>query len=190
MGYAIPAALGVAIALPNEQVWAICGDGGFQMTSQELATIRQEKLRNIRVAVINNGHLGMVRQWQQLFEQRRYSETPLSSPDFVALAGAYGWHALRVSKSSQLNDALKESWDHDGAVLIEFVVQQEANVFPIVPQGESISTMLTAEPTESGTRPDAPAHPPAATATTAQSGATRNTTAGAPALATEWEKWK
>ncbi len=90
MGFAIPAALGVAMACPNDTVWAVVGDGGFQMTNQELATIAQEGVRNVKIAVINNGYLGMVRQWQELFENRRYSGTPLSGPDFARLAEAYG----------------------------------------------------------------------------------------------------
>jgi acetolactate synthase-1/2/3 large subunit len=87
MGFAVPAALGVAIAHPNDTVWVICGDGGFQMTNQEMATIVQEGIKNIKIAVINNGYLGMVRQWQELFENKRYSGTPLSGPDFAKTGG-------------------------------------------------------------------------------------------------------
>ncbi len=144
MGFAVPAALGVALACPDEIVWVVCGDGGFQMTNQELATMQQEGIRNVRIALINNGYLGMVRQWQQLFEGKRYSETLLSGPDFVALAQAYGWNAVRAELLHEAEAAIDHAWNHDGPVLIDFRVQGEANVFPIVPAGESIGSMLLA----------------------------------------------
>ena len=148
MGFAVPAALGAALACPDQMIWVICGDGGFQMTSQELATIKQEGISNIRIAVINNGYLGMVRQWQELFENGRYSGTPLTGPDFAMLAQAYGFKGMAVTASGQVEDAIREAWDHEGVVLIDFRVEREANVFPIVPQGKSIGDMLTdvAEP--------------------------------------------
>jgi acetolactate synthase-1/2/3 large subunit len=148
MGFAVPAALGAALACPDQMIWVICGDGGFQMTNQELATIKQEGITNIRIAVINNGYLGMVRQWQELFENRRYSGTPLSGPDFALLAQAYGLRGVVVETTEQVDDAIREAWDYEGVVLIDFRVEREANVFPIVPQGKSISDMLTdvAEP--------------------------------------------
>ena len=102
----------------------------------------QEGVRNVRVLVVNNGYLGMVRQWQQLFEGKRYSETPLSGPDFAALARAYGWHALTVRSRDDLRRALSEAARHDDLMLIDIQVDREANVFPIVPQGRSIGTML------------------------------------------------
>ncbi|MBI2408334.1 MAG: biosynthetic-type acetolactate synthase large subunit [Gemmatimonadetes bacterium] len=143
MGFAIPAALGAAIAAPNDTIWAVVGDGGFQMTNQELATIQQEGLRNVKVAVINNGHLGMVRQWQELFHSRRYSGTPLSGPDFAALAHAYGMMGVRVERVEEAAPAIERAWRHDGPSLVDFRVDQGANVFPIVPAGSSIGEMIT-----------------------------------------------
>jgi acetolactate synthase-1/2/3 large subunit len=146
MGFAVPAAMGVAIAHPNDTVWAICGDGGFQMTNQEMATIMQEGLKNVKVAVINNGYLGMVRQWQELFENKRYSGTPLSGPDFAMLARAYGWKGITVAQVDQVEEAIAEAHATDGPVLIDFRVEQEVNVFPMVPQGKSIGDMITEAP--------------------------------------------
>ena len=148
MGFSVPAALGAAVACPDQTIWVICGDGGFQMTNQELATIKQEDIRNIKIAVINNGYLGMVRQWQELFEGRRYSGTPLSGPDFALLAEAYGHVGLRVDEPGEVEAAIERAWDHDGCVLIDFRVERESNVFPIVPQGRSIGEMMTAAPHE------------------------------------------
>jgi acetolactate synthase-1/2/3 large subunit len=142
MGFAIPAALGVALAHPDETVWAIVGDGGFQMTNQELATIVQERARNVKIAVINNGYLGMVRQWQELFEDRRYSGTLLSGPDFAKLAEAYGVCGMTVDQRADVDDAIARAWDHDGPALIDFRVEREVNVFPIVPQGKSLGEMM------------------------------------------------
>jgi len=146
MGFSLPAALGAAIAHPNETIWVICGDGGFQMTNQELATIQQEGITNIKVAIINNGYLGMVRQWQELFENRRYSGTPLSGPDFARLAEAYGVRGMRVEHVDDVDAAITEAWDTDGCVVIDFRVEREVNVFPMVPQGKSIGEMLTEAP--------------------------------------------
>ncbi len=146
MGFAVPAAMGVAIACPNDTVWAICGDGGFQMTNQEMATIMQEGLKNIKVAVINNAYLGMVRQWQELFENKRYSGTPLSGPDFAKLAQAYGWKGITVQHSDNIEAAIEEAYATDGPVLIDFQVEREVNVFPMVPQGKSIGEMITEAP--------------------------------------------
>lgn len=145
MGFAVPAAMGAAIACPNETIWVVVGDGGFQMTNQELATIRQERLPNIKVAIINNGYLGMVRQWQQLFENRRYSGTPLSGPDFARLADAYGVRGVTVTCTADVERAVIEAWEHDGPVVIDFQVEREANVFPMVPQGRSIGEMITSD---------------------------------------------
>jgi acetolactate synthase-1/2/3 large subunit len=146
MGFAVPAAMGVAIAHPNDTVWAICGDGGFQMTNQEMATIMQEGIKNIKVAIINNGYLGMVRQWQELFENKRYSGTPLSGPNFARLAEAYYWRGMTVERVDEVEDAIMSAWDYDGPVLIDFRVEREVNVFPMVPQGKSIGEMLTEAP--------------------------------------------
>ncbi len=145
MGFAVPAAMGAAIACPDDTIWVVVGDGGFQMTNQELATICQEQLRNIKVAIINNGYLGMVRQWQQLFENRRYSGTPLSGPDFARLAEAYGVRGVTITHTADVECAVTEAWEHDGPVVIDFQVEREVNVFPMVPQGRSIGEMITSE---------------------------------------------
>jgi acetolactate synthase-1/2/3 large subunit len=142
MGFAVPAALGAAFACPDETIWVVVGDGGFQMTNQELATIRQEQLRNIKIAIVNNGYLGMVRQWQQLFEGRRYSGTPLTGPDFARLAEAYGVRGITAETPADAIAAIALAWDHPGPVVIDFRVEREANVFPIVPQGKSIGEMM------------------------------------------------
>ncbi|HEU5089901.1 MAG TPA: thiamine pyrophosphate-dependent enzyme, partial [Roseiflexaceae bacterium] len=146
MGFAVPAALGVAIAHPEDTVWAICGDGGFQMTNQEMATVMQEGIKNMKIAVINNGYLGMVRQWQELFENKRYSGTPLSGPDFAKLAEAYGWKGITVERSEDVDAAIQEAYDTDGPVLIDFRVEREVNVWPMVPQGKSIGEAITEAP--------------------------------------------
>jgi acetolactate synthase-1/2/3 large subunit len=144
MGFAIPAALGVALACPDETIWVICGDGGFQMTNQEMATISQENIKNIKIIIVNNGYLGMVRQWQQLFEASRYSETRLSAPDFARLAEAHGWWARTVTDRVDIAAALRAALEHDGPALIDAQVEREANVWPIVPAGKSLDEMLLA----------------------------------------------
>ena len=146
MGFAVPAALGAAIAAPDETIWVVVGDGGFQMTNQEIATIRQEGITNIKIAVVNNGYLGMVRQWQELFEQRRYSGTPLSGPDFAKLAEAYGAMGLTVTHAGQVDDAIDTAYATPDVVVIDFRVEREVNVFPMVPQGKSIGEMITDQP--------------------------------------------
>jgi acetolactate synthase-1/2/3 large subunit len=143
MGFAVPAAMGAAIAHPDETIWAIVGDGGFQMTNQELATIRQEGINNVKVAIVNNGYLGMVRQWQQLFEGRRYSGTPLSGPSFAGLAEAYGLRGFTIDFIETATDAINAAWDHNGSAVLDFRVEREANVFPLVPPGNSIGDMIT-----------------------------------------------
>jgi acetolactate synthase I/II/III large subunit len=147
MGFAVPAAMGVSIAHPNETIWAICGDGGFQMTNQEMATMMQEGIKNVKVAIINNGYLGMVRQWQELFEGKRYSGTPLTGPNFAKLAEAYGWKGITVTRVEDVDAAIEEAYATDGPVLIDFQVEREVNVFPMVPQGNSIGEMMTEAPT-------------------------------------------
>ena len=142
MGFAVPAALGVAMACPDETVWVVVGDGGFQMTNQELATIAQEGVRNVKIAIVNNGYLGMVRQWQELFESRVYSGTPLSGPDFARLAEAYGVAGRTVERTEDVDDAIAFAWAHDGPVVLDFRVERETNVWPMVPQGRSIGEMI------------------------------------------------
>ncbi|MDP9312636.1 MAG: biosynthetic-type acetolactate synthase large subunit [Chloroflexota bacterium] len=145
MGFALPAAMGAQFAQPGETVWAIAGDGGIQMNIQELATIVQEQLP-IKIAIINNGYLGMVRQWQELFHDRRYSATPMWSPDFVKVADAYGIPGMRVTHQSQVEDAINAAYETPGPMLLEFQVEREANVFPMVAPGASISDMITETP--------------------------------------------
>ncbi|NJN66571.1 MAG: biosynthetic-type acetolactate synthase large subunit [Chloroflexaceae bacterium] len=146
MGFGLPTGMGVAVAKPNDTVWVIAGDGGFQMTNQELQTIVQEGIKNIKVAIINNGYLGMVRQWQELFENKRYSGTPLSCPDFPRLAEAYGIRGLAVDQASAVEDAINSAYEHDGPMVIDFRVEREVNVFPMVPQGKSIGEMIVGAP--------------------------------------------
>jgi acetolactate synthase I/II/III large subunit len=145
MGFALPAAMGAQFAQPNETVWAVAGDGGFQMNIQELATIRQEGLP-IKIAIVNNGYLGMVRQWQELFHERRYSATPMWSPDFVKVAEAYGIPGICVTHQSQVEDAINAAYATDGPMLLEFQVEREVNVYPMVAPGASISEMITESP--------------------------------------------
>jgi len=141
MGFALPAAMGAKIGRPDDPVWVIAGDGGIQMNIQELATITQEKL-NIKIAILNNGYLGMVRQWQQFFFEGRYSGTPLSGPDFVKLAEAYGILGLRVTEKAEAAPAIRQALEHPGPALIDFRVVQEENVYPMVRPGDSISQMM------------------------------------------------
>lgn len=141
MGYGLPAAIGAKIGCPDQEVWAICGDGGFQMSLNELATCVQENI-DVKIAVLNNGYLGMVRQWQDLFHDKNYSEVKINGPDFVKLAEAYGVTGLRVTKDSELIPAIQKARETPGTVVVEFVIEPEANVWPIVPQGASNSEML------------------------------------------------
>ena len=141
MGFALPAAIGAKFARPEAEVWVVAGDGGFQMTMAELATIVQEKL-NVKIAIINNGYLGMVRQWQEFFYEGRYAGTPLLSPDYVKLAEAYGIPGLMVTERSQVVPALHTSRFHAGAALIDFRVEQEDSVYPMVPAGADLHAMI------------------------------------------------
>jgi acetolactate synthase I/II/III large subunit len=157
MGFALPAAIGAKVARPRAEVWAIVGDGGFQMTMAELATIVQENL-DVNIAIINNGYLGMVRQWQEFFYERRYSATPLLSPDFVKLAQAYGINARSVTKRADVVPAVKAARAERQAVLIDFVVEQEDTVYPMVPAGADLDKMIrrpAAAPSSIEDKPDA-----------------------------------
>jgi acetolactate synthase I/II/III large subunit len=145
MGFAVPAAMGVALARPGEPVWAISGDGGFQMNMQEIATMVQEGIP-VKMAVFNNGYLGMVRQWQQFFHGRRYSATPIWSPDYVKLAEAYGIAGFRIESHEELQDAVATASAAPGPALLEFMIEQEANVFPMIPPGGSLSEPIEEEP--------------------------------------------
>ena len=141
MGFALPAAIGTKFARPDVEVWVVVGDGGFQMTLAELATLQQEKLK-INIALINNGYLGMVRQWQEFFYARRYAANPILSPDFVKLADAYGIAATRVTRREQVAAALHAARTHAGSMLIDFRVEQEESVFPMVPAGAALHDMI------------------------------------------------
>ncbi len=145
MGFAVPAAMGAALARPDEPVWAISGDGGFQMNMQEIATMVQEGIP-VKMAVFNNGYLGMVRQWQQFFHGRRYSATPIWSPDYVRLAEAYGILGRRVERGAEVEGAVRDAIAHPGPALVEFLIEQEANVFPMIPPGASLSEPIEGEP--------------------------------------------
>ena len=141
MGYALPASMGAKIGQPDRVVFAVAGDGGFQMTIQELGTIAQYGL-DIKIIVLNNNFLGMVRQWQQLFFEKRYSFTEMKNPDFVGIAKAYGLASQKVTSRDQLEDAVQEMLDHKGPFVLEVVVEKEDNVFPMIPTGASISDIL------------------------------------------------
>jgi acetolactate synthase-1/2/3 large subunit len=141
MGFALPAAIGAAAAVPGEQIWVVVGDGGFQMTACELATCAQEGVK-INVAVINNGYLGMVRQWQELFYGGRYVATPLKSPDFVKLAEAHGLVGIRVEKRSQVAAAVARAAAEPGTVVIDFRVEPEDSVYPMVPANADLGDMI------------------------------------------------
>ncbi|HYE54890.1 MAG TPA: thiamine pyrophosphate-dependent enzyme, partial [Chitinophagaceae bacterium] len=138
MGFALPAAIGAKLGAPERTVVAIIGDGGFQMTIQELGTIMQSKV-NVKILILNNQFLGMVRQWQELFHERRYSFVDITSPDFVQVAKGYGISGQSISDRSDLKDALKNMLDHPSAYLLEVMVGKENNVFPMVPQGCSVA---------------------------------------------------
>ena len=138
MGFALPASIGAKFGAPDRTVVAIIGDGGFQMTIQELGTIMQSKV-DVKLIILNNQFLGMVRQWQQLFHEKRYSFVDITSPDFVQVAKGYHIDGRRVEKREELKDSLKEMMDHKGAYLLEVMVGKENNVFPMVPQGCSVA---------------------------------------------------
>ena len=138
MGYGIPAAMGAAVGLPGERVVMIAGDGGFQMTLQEMGTIAQANLP-VKMIVLNNNFLGMVRQWQQLFFDKRYSFVQMDNPDFIKLADAYGIPAKRVAHCRDVKDALAEMWETPGPYLLEVVCEKEDNIFPMVPAGAAVA---------------------------------------------------
>jgi acetolactate synthase-1/2/3 large subunit len=141
MGFALPAAIGARFACPGDEIWVIAGDGGFQMTACELSTIAQEGVK-LNIAIINNGFLGMVRQWQQFFYEGRYSATPLKSPDFVKLAEAHGLFGLRVQSREEIAPAVMRARAARGTVLIDFRVEQEDSVYPMVPAGAALHDMI------------------------------------------------
>ena len=141
MGFEIPAALGAQVGKPTAPVWSVAGDGGFQMTNQELMTLAEEKLP-VKIALINNGYLGMVRQWQEMYFENHLKAVPIRGPDFVMLAESYGVNAIRVTEQEDVLPALRQAQAHDGPFLIEFVVDSTTNVYPMVPPGGSLADTI------------------------------------------------
>jgi acetolactate synthase-1/2/3 large subunit len=141
MGFALPAAIGAKFACPDKEVWVVAGDGGFQMTAAELSTIVQEKLK-INIAIINNGYLGMVRQWQEFFYERNYESTPLVSPDFVKLADAHGIAGRAVRARGEVEAAVEAARAAKGAFLLNFLVEKEDSVYPMIPAGSALHEMI------------------------------------------------
>jgi len=141
MGFALPAAIGARFARPEDEIWVIVGDGGFQMTQAELTTCAQEGIK-LNVAIINNGYLGMVRQWQEFFYERRYAATPLRNPDFLKLAEAHGLAGMRVERRDQVEAAVDWARQTPGTVVIDFRVEQEDSVYPMVPAGADLHAMI------------------------------------------------
>src|SRR5712691_6419071 len=141
MGFGLPAAIGAKMAKPDSEVWAIVGDGGFQMTQAELSTAAQEGVK-VNVAIINNCYLGMVRQWQEFFYERRYAATPLRSPDFVKIAEAHGLVGLRVDNRPGLEEIVQRARQAEGTTVIDFRVEQEDSVYPMVPAGADLDAMI------------------------------------------------
>ena len=141
MGFALPAAIGAKLANPDAEVWVVAGDGGFQMTMAELATIAQENIK-INIAVINNGYLGMVRQWQEFFYERRYAATPLLSPDFAKLAECFGLSGATINTRAEVEPAINKARSDERTVVMDFHVEQEDTVYPMVPAGADLNKMI------------------------------------------------
>ncbi|MEC8959761.1 MAG: biosynthetic-type acetolactate synthase large subunit [Chloroflexota bacterium] len=141
MGFELPAALGVQVAKPEAPVWVVAGDGGFQMALQELVTLTEEKLP-VKIALVNNGHLGMVKQWQEMYFDGHLKAVPVDGPDFIKLAEAYGVGAVRVTEHEEVLPALRQAQAHDGPFLVEFVVDSSTNVYPMVPPGGSLADTI------------------------------------------------
>ncbi|HTK10826.1 MAG TPA: biosynthetic-type acetolactate synthase large subunit [Ktedonobacteraceae bacterium] len=141
MGFSLPAAMGVKMGMPDSPVWVVAGDGSFQMNIQELATLQQEGV-TLKVAIMNNGYLGMVRQWQQFFHSRNYSETPITGPDYEKLAAAYGLTGMRVTRPEDVESAIQRAMEIEGTVIIDFVIEAESCVYPMVAPGSAITNMI------------------------------------------------
>jgi acetolactate synthase-1/2/3 large subunit len=141
MGFGLPAAMGAKFGSPDREVVLFTGDGGMQMTIQELGTIAQENLA-VKIVILNNHFLGMVRQWQELFFEKRYSFTEILSPDFVKVADAYGIPGSAVHSRNELEGAMKKMIAHDGPYLLEVMIEKEDNIFPMVPAGKSVSQII------------------------------------------------
>ena len=138
MGFALPASLGAQLGAPDRTVVAVIGDGGFQMTIQELGTIAQNKLP-VKIVLLNNHFLGMVRQWQELFFEKRYSFTELQNPDFIMIAKGFGIEGHKVDVRDDLEAGIQKMIDHKGPYLLEVTIEKEDNVFPMIPTGASVS---------------------------------------------------
>jgi acetolactate synthase-1/2/3 large subunit len=145
MGASLPMAIGVKLARPEERVWSISGDGGFQMNAQELGTIMEQQL-DVKILILNNGYLGMVRQWQTLFFDGRYAGTPMLSPDFGLLAQAYGIPYRRVETPEDIVPALQQAIDHRGAMVLEFICDPSEVILPMVPSGGGFEDMIVKRP--------------------------------------------
>ncbi len=141
MGFALPAAMGVKMGMPDASVWVVAGDGGIQMNIQELATLKQQGVA-VKVAIMNNGYLGMVRQWQQFFHAGNYSETPITGPDYVKLADAYGLTGMCITRREDVREAIHRAMHIEGTVIIDFVIESESNVYPMVAPGSGIGNMI------------------------------------------------
>ena len=141
MGFGLPASMGAQMGAPDRTVFSVSGDGGFQMTIQELGTIEQNNLP-IKIIILNNNFLGMVRQWQQFFFEKRYSFTKLHNPDFITIAKGYGIEGNKVSKREDLDSAMQKMIDHNGPYILEVTIEKEDNVFPMVPAGASVSDVM------------------------------------------------
>ena len=143
MGFELPAAMGAKVGRPEDTVWCVAGDGGFQMTLQELATIVQEQV-SVKIAIFNNGYLGMVRQWQEIMFGGRYVATSLTGPDFVKIGEAYHIPTLRVTRREEVIPSIEQAMQYNGPFIIDFAVEPEENVYPMVPPGAGIAEFLEA----------------------------------------------
>jgi acetolactate synthase-1/2/3 large subunit len=141
MGFGLPAGIGAKFARPNDEVWVTCGDGGFQMTQAELSTAAQEGIK-VNVAILNNGYLGMVRQWQEFFFEKRYSAVHLKNPDFGKIAEAHGIPTRKIMASNEIHSAVEFARKTPGPVLLDFHVEQEEAVYPMVPTGADLHQMI------------------------------------------------
>jgi acetolactate synthase-1/2/3 large subunit len=142
MGYEVPSAIGAQVGNPDELVWSICGDGGFQMTLMELATAVENNLP-VKYAILNNNHLGMITQWQDFFYDGDFqAETYTANPDFVKLAEAYGMKGIRVTSQDDLESAIAEANAHDGPVIVDFVIEKVDDLYPMIPAGQSIQELI------------------------------------------------
>jgi acetolactate synthase-1/2/3 large subunit len=141
MGCSLPMAIGIKLARPDERVWSVSGDGGFQMNIQELGTIMEHDI-DVKIVLMNNGYLGMVRQWQTLFYDGRYAGTPMKNPDYGAIADAYGIPYRKVSELQEVDDAIQTAVDHKGAFMLEFCCDPSEIILPMVPAGGGIADMI------------------------------------------------